>query len=192
MQRIKQGETTASHRAIPFTTVNAINWDQRLDATTLSLAVQLQLPDGTFVTESAQSGINGTNVTQPNLGSHAAWQGVCLYTPATANLTQVGVYTVLITAPGMEQRELTFQVTPQDPYAAEVLNQQLDVSPVDGVTVVSLAQALKVLVSHLAHKGTLPPGAGSFNTRDAADTKNRLAGSVDSSGNRIITTFDGT
>lgn len=52
--------------------------------------------------------------------------------------------------------------------------------------------AMRILLATMAGKGLVPSNGGDFHFRDQADTKNRVAGTVDSNGNRNITEIDGS
>ena len=56
----------------------------------------------------------------------------------------------------------------------------------------SFADGLRLMLAILAGKATVPTSTGSFAFRNQADTKNRVAGTVDESGNRTLTEIDGT
>ncbi len=66
-----------------------------------------------------------------------------------------------------------------------ILNQELENSE-------SVLESLRLLRAVAASFATVPSGAGSFAFNDAANTKPRISGTVDSSGNRIITGVDVT
>lgn len=57
---------------------------------------------------------------------------------------------------------------------------------------ISAEGMLRTLLAFGAGKATLPSGPGAFTFRDQADTKNRISGTVDESGNRVITGVDPT
>ena len=46
------------------------------------------------------------------------------------------------------------------------------------------------MLAMLAGKATVPAGAGSFAYRDQADSKDRIAGTTDANGARIVTAVD--
>lgn len=83
---------------------------------------------------------------------------------------------------------------------AILANEFAAVAPAAGAAVAALLvdgdpllEVLAVLRSALTEKGSFPMTAagGAFATRNAADTKNRWAGTIDAAGNRTVTTFDG-
>jgi hypothetical protein len=55
---------------------------------------------------------------------------------------------------------------------------------------VSLRGAMRISMALAAGKAVVPSGPGAFSFRDQADTKQRVVGTVDALGNRVVTTVD--
>jgi len=191
MQTIKQGENVAGRKLVWFTLVDT-GLENRLDASGYTFTVRVVKSDGTSGAGGGSGGIGNSGVFQPDVTNA---QGLCYYVPSVGDLDTIGAMAIRISAAGaatVEVREIPLEVVPWDPYDPQlgVLSAIIGKNPVDTVTDVTLLQALRVLVAAITSKGVLPQ-SGNFNVRDGADTKNRLAGSIDGAGNRTITTFDG-
>lgn len=105
MQPIQQGSTETAETGIGFVSVDVNNLSTRLSGT-LAFTARIVRPNGTVITGT------GTFATV----SAAAAPGVRRYYPSAADLETAGVNVVVITATGMEPREIPIVVTPGDPY----------------------------------------------------------------------------
>lgn len=56
----------------------------------------------------------------------------------------------------------------------------------------SAAEVQRLMLAVLVNAGVVPAGPGSFVFRDSADTKNRVEGTISSSGTRDVTSVDGS
>lgn len=177
---------------IMFVAVDAASPTQRL-----STAITWASGD-TVITKPGGSPTNTTN-TPVHLGGGrysltltAAETGLGLAVGATGQLlvdiAKTGVmvpylgivYDVTTVAPG------SLTSAERTAVAASVMAQTVDGVP--------LGQALAVSLSATSGVGRFPMTAtgGTFETKDRANVKVRWAGSIDSAGNRTVTTFDGT
>lgn len=133
MQLIKQSESTAAKKRIPFTAVSSSDVQTRLDASGLTFTVRVLKADGTSVAGA------GT-VSQPD-SSNAL--GACFYTPDEDDMDVVGPAIVRISATGMEPREVAFQVVAFDPY---------DAATGTAVAALPTASAVATAVAEYAHE----------------------------------------
>lgn len=113
--RIKQGQTVAAKKVIAFTAVSSANLQTRLDASALAFTVRIIKADGTSVVGAGVGGIGNKGITQPDLANA---RGVCFYTPGAGDIDVLGQCVAVISAAGMETREITFEVTESDPDVA--------------------------------------------------------------------------
>lgn len=111
MQRIKLGENIDARKRVHFTTVQDINWDNRIDESALVVTARLIKPD---LTDPVAGGV----ITQPDAANAL---GSCVYTPSTAEINQLGVYSIVLKAAGMEERDQEyFEVVAYDPFDADL------------------------------------------------------------------------
>jgi hypothetical protein len=118
MKTIKLSETTANRKAVAFTAVAVGNQETRLDASALTFTIRVIKPDGTSSASAGSGGIGGSGVTQPDVANA---RGVCYYTPGAADINVLGEGVLVISAAGMETREIPFNVVAYDPYDATAL-----------------------------------------------------------------------
>lgn len=111
MQRIKQSESTAANKVVPFTAVSNTNLQTRLDASTLTFTIRTIKADGSSSSGGGTGGIGGSGVTQPDVTNA---KGVCYYTPSAGDVNTLGAGVLVISAAGMETREIPFQVVADD------------------------------------------------------------------------------
>jgi hypothetical protein len=106
-----------------------------------------------------------------------------------APLNVLGAYPAIYRASNLLTRTIVSGsgVTPADVTA--IAEAVVDESVEGSLTV---AQAMRLILSVLTNNATIPNGVGSFTFKDVASTKNRITGTLDASGNRIITTVDPT
>lgn len=105
MQPIQQSSTDATESTISFVSVDAADLQLRLTGS-LALSAKIVRPDQTVVT-----GTGTFSEADPVL-----LPGVRQYKPSADDLAQVGCNVVVITASGMEPREIPLIVTAGDPY----------------------------------------------------------------------------
>jgi hypothetical protein len=157
------------------------------------LATELGRVDAAVSTRESEA--SAASRSSANIAEHDATQAAIVAIPsapsaattATAVRAELAVEMARIDA-ATSSRLATAGYTAPDNAGIAAIPEAVLTAPIEGA--VTLRQTLRVPLAFAAAKATVPAEAGAFNFRDQADTKNRIAGTVDANGNRIITGMD--
>lgn len=173
------GNTISGPKSIPKYVFQANGWKFRPQEASHELSI----------TEGVLVGQGGSNPFVPTVGAYNVQilfeqpvQAITVSTSGSVAPTQQQIRDAMTLAPTAIPVSGSIDVKIEDVPA------ELAARIVEGT--VTWEQVMRAVLAPSAAKASVPAGAGSFAFRDQADTKDRIAGTIDGSGNRTITTLD--